>query len=265
MRFWWKNNSGKGIHWRSWDLLTRIKNEGGLGFKDLETQNQAVLANQAWRITQNPNALWVRVLKGIYFITQDFLLTPKKRNASWVWASILHGRELLVKQGRRLIGNGEKVDVWDHRWVSSGEKLIPEQGQQSMKVKNLMIESRKVWNVGKIRQTLTSTDLGKVKQTLFSWEEGPDELIWPFCNSGLYAVKSGYREAQKLKSPPDLLASSSNRDQTFLWNTIWGANLPSKIKTFLWKVANNDLPVKAEPSQERLLPGGHLSDLWIRK
>ena len=47
-KFWWAN-SGKerGIHWRSWQVLSRSKRNGGLGFRDFSYMNLAFLAKQA--------------------------------------------------------------------------------------------------------------------------------------------------------------------------------------------------------------------------
>lgn len=56
--------------------------EGGLGFKDLAQMNSALLAKQAWRLFQNPEALWVKVLKSIYFPDCDFIDASRKRNWS---------------------------------------------------------------------------------------------------------------------------------------------------------------------------------------
>nr|XP_025679206.1 uncharacterized protein LOC112779177 [Arachis hypogaea] len=72
-RFWWAN-SGKeiGIHWKSWDKVCVSKRNGGLGFKDFQGQNLALLAKQAWRIIENPNSIWVRILKAVYFPEGEF-------------------------------------------------------------------------------------------------------------------------------------------------------------------------------------------------
>lgn len=44
-RFWWGKGDGKkGVHWCKWELLCKHKNNGGLGFRDLEAFNQAFLA-----------------------------------------------------------------------------------------------------------------------------------------------------------------------------------------------------------------------------
>ena len=55
------------IHWKSWPSMSMAKNIGGLGFKDLEIFNNALLTKQVWRMVMKSDALWARVLKGIYF------------------------------------------------------------------------------------------------------------------------------------------------------------------------------------------------------
>ena len=43
-RFWWrKKEDERKIHWKSWFAMTMAKNLGGLGFKDLEMFNNALL------------------------------------------------------------------------------------------------------------------------------------------------------------------------------------------------------------------------------
>ena len=43
-RFWWGQISNeRKIHWKSWKVLTKPKNEGGMGFRDLRNFNLEML------------------------------------------------------------------------------------------------------------------------------------------------------------------------------------------------------------------------------
>jgi hypothetical protein len=45
--FWWGEEEDKRkVHWEAWDILTRPKNFGGVGFRDPQLLNQALLARQ---------------------------------------------------------------------------------------------------------------------------------------------------------------------------------------------------------------------------
>ena len=49
------------------------KYKGGLGFRDMEIFNLALLARQTWRVTMDPDSLSGRVLKAKYHVNADFL------------------------------------------------------------------------------------------------------------------------------------------------------------------------------------------------
>lgn len=104
--------------------LTQNKNEGGFGFKDFTDMNTALFTKQAWRVINNPNALWVRVLQSIYFPNESFIRARRKRQASWVWSSILHGRDEVLKYARWAVGNGRDILIQGDSWLASGQVIM---------------------------------------------------------------------------------------------------------------------------------------------
>lgn len=66
-RFWWDANpEKKKMCWTSWKKLARSLDEGGLGFRDIQMFNNALLAKVSWRILTTPTCLLSRVLLGKY-------------------------------------------------------------------------------------------------------------------------------------------------------------------------------------------------------
>ena len=51
--------------------------------------NNALLVKQSWNVLIKPKALWVRVLKEVYFYNEDFLEARKGGRALWMWSNLL--------------------------------------------------------------------------------------------------------------------------------------------------------------------------------
>ena len=70
-------------HWVSKDVLGLPKDLGGLGFRNFQEFNDAILAKQCWRLLSDPNSLWARVMKARYFPHCSFWDASKGGRASW--------------------------------------------------------------------------------------------------------------------------------------------------------------------------------------
>lgn len=100
--FWWSNGDNeKRMHWNAWDTITEAKEKGGLGglgFKDLQAFNVALLCKQVWRLIIKPNLLMSKVLKQKYFPKDDLFQVKSKVGDSWMWKSWIEAAFLLKKK-----------------------------------------------------------------------------------------------------------------------------------------------------------------------
>ena len=88
--FWWgertiEDRKSTGVH----EKLTQEKKRGGLGFRDLQNFNRAVLGKQVWRLMTNPNSLVTKILIVKYYSKKSILKCRVPYNASWIWQSLI--------------------------------------------------------------------------------------------------------------------------------------------------------------------------------
>ncbi|KAH9755242.1 reverse transcriptase domain-containing protein [Citrus sinensis] len=154
-RFWWgSSETHRRIHWARWEKLCQAKIRGGLGFRDFSSFNQALVTKQGWRILHNPEALMSKILKAKYFKHTDFMEAKLGSNPSFVWRSILWGRQVLHKGLRWRICNGNRVSVSSRKWMQKLEcsSYVPHQNLAENAVVVDFIDDKNQWMEEKVVQ-----------------------------------------------------------------------------------------------------------------
>ncbi|RYR56166.1 hypothetical protein Ahy_A05g021937 [Arachis hypogaea] len=195
-KFWWTNNGKeRSIHWKSWKNLTKGKLNGGLGFKDVECQNVAHLAKQAWRLLKEEDAIWARTLKAIYYPNCSLWEAGEGRNASWIWKSLLEGRDFLRRRGRWSVGSGTEIDIWKDNWVVGIDNLGRHGEGQTKRVSELIKEGEG-WDMNKVKEVFLGNIAELVNRTPISLINKKDHFVWPHSLDGQYLIKSGTAKEQ---------------------------------------------------------------------
>ncbi|XP_048502717.1 uncharacterized protein LOC125498533 [Beta vulgaris subsp. vulgaris] len=71
-----------------WNTTCLPKRAGGLGFRRIETWNQAALGKLIWAIAKKEDTLWIRWVNAVYVKNADWWTYKAPSNASWYWKCI---------------------------------------------------------------------------------------------------------------------------------------------------------------------------------
>lgn len=86
--YWWGSKRSKGLRWHAWKHMSTAKCNGGLGFRDLNGFNIALMGKQIWKFCSEPNALVSRLFRARYYSDQYVLHASKGTGSSFIWQGI---------------------------------------------------------------------------------------------------------------------------------------------------------------------------------
>ncbi|KAL5817683.1 hypothetical protein ACOSQ3_026061 [Xanthoceras sorbifolium] len=242
--FWWGSEKEKRkTHWVAWKKMCFSKVSGGMGFRDFSSFNQAMLAKQGWRLLMNPSSLMTRVLKAKYFPNTSFLSSALGCRPSFVWRSILWGREVLKKGLRWKVGDGQIISVYEDSWLpkDSGFRVLsPRLLPYGVKVAALLSRPG-CWSKGLVEFYFNSEEAASILSIPLCSRPIEDSLIWHFDKRGFFSVKSAYNVALSLGNSD---VPSCSRGFSPWWRKLWALQLPSKVKIFCWRACKGILPTR---------------------
>lgn len=253
--YWWNTHPDRNsIHWLSWNRMKYSKKEGGLGFRDIEKFNDALLAKQAWRILQYPDCLMAKTLRGRYFSQSNVLNASRGYIASFGWQSILHGRNLLRTGLRYIVGDGSMIQTWLDPWLPVHPPRAPRARVQPSTnhhyVHDFFLPNKSGWNEGLIREQVHEDDVYLILTQKLSQSQNKDYLGWHYTEDGKYNVKSGYWLGTHL---PNLDQAIPPPRDPQIKSQIWNLNTPPKMKHFLWRMLSRALAMSTALERRRVV------------
>lgn len=238
--------------------MCTAKQVGGMGFRDPEAFNQALLAKQAWRLLLVPSSLCARVLQARHYKDGSILNATCPAGGSYTFRSIIHGRDLLRAGLVWRIGDGLQVNIHHDQWIPRKGCLTP-LGADFIpgvtKVGHLLDQSGARWDGQKLEAMFSGDDARDIKQIVVGGPGVEDCLAWNYRKNGQFTVRSAYHLRMEMNKAKHDKAESSSASDHKSWLALWDSNAPGKAKIHMWRLMRNGLAVGSELRRRTIKAG----------
>jgi hypothetical protein len=75
-----RTDSRRYMAWAGWEKVTLPKSKGGLGMRDLECMNKALMLKVVWKLAQQSDCLWAKVLTAKYLGRGSLWMNNRRAN-----------------------------------------------------------------------------------------------------------------------------------------------------------------------------------------
>ena len=227
--------------------MCKPKSQEGMGFRNLQAFNLALLTKQSWRILTNLDSLVARILNAKYFPFCDILHANLGSNPSYTWRSIFNSLEVLRCGTRWSVGNGRLIHIWDDKWLlnpTTYKVISPSHHFEDFPMVSSFIDLvTRWWQPGVVCALILPFEADSIFKIPLCYNLPEDKLIWMGNKRGDFTVKSAYFIAVKILDTRVEGECSFGDPNARVWRKIGSLKLPEKIKIFSWRACVNGLPM----------------------
>ena len=139
------------------------------------------------------------------------------------------------------------MKIWGDRWVPgipSGKISSPQHYfLEDVRVHHLIDPGTKRWKIRVIQHIFSQEEATHILGITLSNHFPPDKLYWPHMPSGNFSVRSAYQMLMQVDLPSVNHTPDPNWN-SITWSSIWGLQVPPKVRHFLWHACTKSLPRK---------------------
>nr|XP_023912496.1 uncharacterized protein LOC112024088 [Quercus suber] len=212
-KFWWGQQGQESkIAWVSWRKLCFSKLKGGMGFRNLQAFNLAMLAKQGWRLFENPNSLVARIYRAKYYPHGDVFNAGLGSSPSFTWRSIRQGLEVVKRGTRWKVGNGRLIHIWEDKWLPTPTtyKVVsppPQNFDNFPMVSTLIDYDSRRWKVDLVKSLFLPFEASLILNIPISYNLPEDKIIWGLLDISDVAL--------------DVLRNGTNYDLETFFGVAW--------------------------------------------
>ncbi|KAL0289271.1 UNVERIFIED_CONTAM: putative ribonuclease H protein [Sesamum radiatum] len=187
--FLWRGSTGSGGYKVSWDLVCQPISHGGLGIRNVQSMNQALMAKHLWQVVTNQrDSIWVTWVL-LYRLKHHTVWSYHGTGGSWCWKKLMKLRCQLIKGLKFRVGNGNSFKLWLDPWLVDGP-LINKYPRGPL-ITGLSVDSwlnvvidRDNWNW----PSQAHTDIAEIISNLPPIHNGSnDQVVWK-NSSGMFSM-----------------------------------------------------------------------------
>lgn len=246
--FLWGSTSDKRkIHLIDWNTVCLDTNRGGLGIRNLDVLNEALLMKSCWGLLSRSRATWVNILKAKNRWTMNHFRNSRP-TCSFFMKAVLRGWQRFSKFVGWRLGNGETTRFWQDKWLGSSSTLAElatatiSLDDQARSVHSYV--SNGAWNWLELTGKLPEETLNLLAST-YPPENGggEDTPFWIPSPCGRFTVRSAY---QALANRGDAIEDKKK------WQMVWRWPALQRVRSFLWLVIHGRILTGVERVKRHL-------------
>lgn len=219
----------------NWSRMCVKREHGGMGVRDINQHNRALLCKWWWRLASKEDTTWRILVHTHYFGSQHW--TEAKVTPRWssIWRSLVKVRDFVDPSIHMCVGNGRHVEFWKDRWHKEFKLCdqFPDlyrscrrpRGTIAMILEGDFTEEF-VGGTVVTEQTLEAFLLICFQLHL---TEEEDTIKWRWTTKGMFTVASAY----------EMLIDGGLRYG--LWKSIWKSFAPLKFQIHAWLAVEGKL------------------------
>lgn len=237
-KFLWSGSSAekRKYHLIAWEYVCLGKDQGGLGVLNLTRMNTALLAKWGYRFKDpTVKGQWKELLSIKYGTSGLDFYRP-----SHFWKGIISLRTIFDLGINRIVQNGQDTAFWLDRWQGECSlyctypNLFRASNNPTISVSNAFSTNSQL-SITFSRQLtgILLVEWNNLRNNIsFTPTDAPDLITWRWTTNGQFTVNSLYK----------WLEYGGMKNRSFI--TIWRANIPLKIKVFLWLLKHDRILTK---------------------